>query len=761
MAENDSFVENEPESTSSMLKPSLDHFHKRNLSLIASIQGSRAARKLERKKQQERKKALKKMLEDRILRRPRSQNALQTENPDSLNECHCALFEPTDGISGNSSKGVGQPSKAKSILPTQSSMWRSRSKVSSMRACESLSDWKRRMRVDNGSKVFIIRGGYVDLKIALEKMGWVENKESDSQLFDLKWTLNAKEIDYKALTSEQIVNHFVKNTEISTKVGLTNNLKECSDSSDLYYPRAFDLSKPIDRADFVSVYKLNKVVCILKLLHKHVLSSPGNGLSVGTHPIMMTYSTKIAEMALKICERSIRDMDEVIDSATLTENVGIVSQKEWNVIKEVSLSSATELAADADDLSINSFKTEKPRMNKKHEAHLTEYYRNTADGQALINRVSCVLSALEKRDPQFYMNGDRNMWIIKPAGKSRGRGVELKRNLIELSQALFGGPEGEMLVCQKYIETPQIIHGYKFDIRQWVLVTDWNPLTVYIWKEPYIRFASKKFDPEYKDASPFVHLVNNSINKDSPLFNAHNEELNTDDYMWFRQDYEKWLHNTYCQKQDHSTTWLRDPPYSAQTMKFDLKEALEGKYGCPYVRPIVQSPKHQPADCHNHWTDHIAPQIKNIILSSLRSAADNIEHRKASCELFGYDFMLSDDNKVWLIEVNSSPAMDYSTHVTAPLIKIVMEDTAKIVAHLPKDPPNETGEWELAYKSSMIFKEAFTPLRRLELTGKQIKAPQVRTGLPVAIIGIPSINKPKKSSKKKRSKDVSESSSVL
>jgi len=33
----------------------------------------------------------------------------------------------------------------------------------------------------------------------------------------------------------------------------------------------------------------------------------------------------------------------------------------------------------------------------------------------------------------------------------------------------------------------------------------------------------------------------------------------------------------------------------------------------------------------------------------------------------------------WLIEVNSSPAMDYSTKVTTSLVKMVLKDTAKVI----------------------------------------------------------------------------------
>jgi tubulin monoglycylase TTLL3/8 len=116
---------------------------------------------------------------------------------------------------------------------------------------------------------------------------------------------------------------------------------------------------------------------------------------------------------------------------------------------------------------------------------------------------------MKERDPQYDLNGHNNIWIVKPAGLSRGRGIEVFDTLVEIIDNCYR--EGHW-VAMKYIENPMIIQNRKFDIRQWVLVTSWNPLTIWFWNKPYLRFPAVEYDPKNLE-DRFVHLTNNSVAK--------------------------------------------------------------------------------------------------------------------------------------------------------------------------------------------------------------------------------------------------------
>jgi tubulin monoglycylase TTLL3/8 len=104
-----------------------------------------------------------------------------------------------------------------------------------------------------------------------------------------------------------------------------------------------------------------------------------------------------------------------------------------------------------------------------------------------------------------------------------------------------------------------------------------------------------------------------------------------------------------------------------------------------------------------------------------------VDGRKGSCELYGYDIMLDDQYNPWLIEINCSPAMDYSTSITEYMVKEVMDDTIKIMIDYYYAPWNkksnvDTGDFVLLVKSDQTVDR---PIQSFGLTllcqGKAIK----------------------------------------
>ena len=194
---------------------------------------------------------------------------------------------------------------------------------------------------------------------------------------------------------------------------------------------------------------------------------------------------------------------------------------------------------------------------------------------------------------QSDLNGNptKNVWIIKPAGKSRGRGIQCFDNYDEIMKVTDSNGNGQesQWVAQKYIEHPLIIRGRKFDIRQWVLVTDWNPLTVYFYDECYLRFCASDYSLDnLKDR--FIHLANNSVAKKSKAF----KESAIPENMWHSDDFIEYLGT------EHGSEEL--------------------------------------------WHKKIQKQMKKIVTWSTMSVQDMVQNRHRSCELYGYDFMVDENS---------------------------------------------------------------------------------------------------------------------
>lgn len=90
---------------------------------------------------------------------------------------------------------------------------------------------------------------------------------------------------------------------------------------------------------------------------------------------------------------------------------------------------------------------------------------------------------------------------------------------------------------RRYVERPLLPLGRKMDIRQWVVVTDWAPLTVWFYRDCYIRFAAEDYELEDLD-NLYMHLTNNSVAKHCETF----EEGSIGDMnMWHSKQMDKYL----------------------------------------------------------------------------------------------------------------------------------------------------------------------------------------------------------------------------
>ncbi|CAG0921237.1 unnamed protein product, partial [Notodromas monacha] len=286
---------------------------------------------------------------------------------------------------------------------------------------------------------------------------------------------------------------------------------------------------------------------------------------------------------------------------------------------------------------------------------------------ALYNECYELIERVEAIWPASKSDGVTNTWIVKPGARSRGRGILVLNKLDSIMQ--FSKPMSNIIqqdesryVVQKYLETPLLIHGYKFDIRQWFLITDWSPLTIWMYNECYLRFCTQPFSLTNLHES--VHLNNFAVQKNYTMTCPEDIPLPRDK-MWDSETFKQYLDS--C----------------------GLFTAYENV---------------------------VYPGMRDVFVASMLAAQENAEPRANAFEVYGVDFMLTSDCKPWIIEINSSPDLNHSTPVTTRLVPQMFEDLIKVLIDRRVDRNAETGGYQMVYRQQ----PAVTPFSSLSLDLKVV-----------------------------------------
>lgn len=466
-----------------------------------------------------------------------------------------------------------------------------------------MQEYVRRQGLPENTKIFILTGQHDFVRRALTARGWLENKHSSSRAYHLKWCYNDVDQDYKDLKAGQFFNHFLNNRELTTKSGLSSNLRrfiEYNVKIDEFFPRCYDLGDNPQIIDFKNDYQKTAILNLIKKSNDGKYVKP-----------------QILEIAVRYAENLLEEINDKCEKNPKTFR--------WDIRN--------------DDLSslINYWQSYSEIPNSKIDEGL-----NTKIGQ--------LLEELNQKFSQFYMEGDRNIWIIKPGQNSRGSGVRCVSTMQEIIES---GLAMQSRIVQKYIERPLLLptsSGFcKFDIRQWVLVTSFDPLTIYYYNSNYLRLCQQAFTLNSLD--PYIHLANYSIQKD-------------------------------VAKTSDDTVWELSKLVSLLKQK------------------------------NISWEKDVLGNIHNIVIRTLQSVAEDVVSRPECFELYGFDIMIDENFKPWLLEVNLSPAcsertswlVDMLNKMGDGLFRIVMDgeiqkpiydEFGKVMSEITGD----TQEWILLFKA--------------------------------------------------------------
>ncbi|XP_067447666.1 protein polyglycylase TTLL10 isoform X2 [Thunnus thynnus] len=240
-------------------------------------------------------------------------------------------------------------------------------------------------------------------------------------------------------------------------------------------------------------------------------------------------------------------------------------------------------------------------------------------------------------------NNESHMWICKPTGLNQGRGIFLLKSQEDVAafrlklqdredsqanrKAHHRQPQAR--IVQHYIQSPLLLKGKKFDVRSYLLIACTAPYMIFF-RHGYVRLTCDLYDPGSNNLS--AHLTNQYMQKKNPLYSQLKE-----DTVWSMESFNA------------------------------------------YVNDRFQVAKGLPRD----WVlGAFAKRMQQIMTQCFLAVKSKLDCRLGFFDLIGCDFMVDEDFKVWLLEMNCNPALHTNCEVLKEVIPSVVVETLDLTLEI-------------------------------------------------------------------------------
>ena len=249
-----------------------------------------------------------------------------------------------------------------------------------------------------------------------------------------------------------------------------------------------------------------------------------------------------------------------------------------------------------------------------------------------------------------YKQNENDLWLFKPPTGSLGLGIKLLKNFDDFLKSSF---------ISKYITNPLLLNEKKFHIRLYVIVTGVLPLKIYIFDKGQIMQASSKYHYDLEHIGQATSmLTNNHQNFKKPGFNNNVTFDGEEGSEWTISTLGKFIER-------RGGNWTK--------MWEEIKDIS--------IKAIMI--------CYGEIQ-------KNILENYTHLRSNNLFHR------YGFDVMIDNDLKPWLLEINTKPAMELYNIINVYNKILVEADRINLIGMVPFNHyTQEPLDKEMIYKDKV------------------------------------------------------------